>query len=116
MRFLLWNLVLVSVLAAAANASTRPDHLRAENRIDPLGIDVPAPRLSWTLNGGVLQRAYQVRAATSTALLNQEIADLWDSGKVESSSATGVAYGGPTLHSRNPVVWQVRVWTDQSSE
>jgi alpha-L-rhamnosidase len=101
-------------LAAAASAQSSPCDLEVENRVNLLGIDVTAPRLSWKLCGpGATQRAYQVRAASSLALLTAGAADLWDSGKVESSQSAGLPYPGPELHSRDRVLWQVRVWTDQ---
>ena len=43
----------------------RPTHLRTENLADPVGIDAPAPRLSWQLaaNTSTGQSAYEVRAS-----------------------------------------------------
>ena len=79
----------------------QPVRLQVENRVDPVGIDVTTPRLSWT---AATQYAYQVRAATDAA-------ELWDSGMVVSSQSTGVVYGGAALLSRMRVSWQVRVWT-----
>jgi alpha-L-rhamnosidase len=82
-----------------------------------MGIDVLSPRLSWNLNQGpYTQRAYQVRAASASSLLNQDTADLWDSGMVESSQSSGIEYQGAALQSRQRVFWQVRVWTDSQSE
>lgn len=72
----------------------------------PLGMDVRTPLLAWELDRGS-QRAYQVRAASSAESLSAP--DLWDSGWVDSGDSTGVSYGGATLNSRQPVVWQVRV-------
>ena len=79
---------------------------------DPLGVDT-APRLSWKLQSsvrGTAQTAYQVRAATSTALLKDETGDLWDSGKVVSDRSIHVTYAGKPLTSRQAVFWQVRAW------
>jgi alpha-L-rhamnosidase len=112
MRVVSGMLVALSLAAQGTGGPTRPSRLQVENRVDPLGVDVTAPRLSWILPWeGAIQRAYQVRAATSGALLDQGTADLWDSGRVESRRATGVVYGGVPLHSRARVFWQVRVWS-----
>ena len=46
--------------------------LRCEYLSDPLGIDVPAPRLSWALDGdggGRSQSAYRIRVAADPAPL-----------------------------------------------
>ena len=105
---------LALALAAAATLPSplqaQPYGLQVENLTNPLGVDVPAPRLSWQIDGA-MQVSYQVRAAGSANLLDQ--AGLWDSGKVDSSRSNNVAYGGPPLGSRQRVVWQVRVWTDR---
>lgn len=85
--------------------------LRADGLVDPLGLENRTPKLSWQLAGpgtGIVQRAYQVRAASTRELLGRP--DRWDSGRVESAVSAGVAYGGPQLASREQVWWQVRVW------
>jgi alpha-L-rhamnosidase len=112
--FVLRGWLVLLALAATASAQSSPCDLEVEDRVNLLGIDVTAPRLSWKLcSPGATQRAYHVRAASSLALLTTGAADLWDSGKVESSQSTGLPYPGPELHSRDRVLWQVRVWTDQ---
>jgi alpha-L-rhamnosidase len=35
--------------ASATESPATVDHLRCECRVDPLGIDVAAPRLSWQM-------------------------------------------------------------------
>lgn len=87
--------------------------LRTEHAVEPLGVDVPRPRLSWVLSGngrGIRQSAYQVRVASSPQHLQRGKADVWDSGKVPSSSSVGVPYGGPALRSDTRYFWKVRVW------
>src|SRR5688572_23820063 len=74
-----------------------PTHLRCEYLVNPLGIDVPRPRLSWQLSGdadkrGQRQTAYQIRAAGSRHALEQGKVDLWDSGKVSSDQTAQVDY------------------------
>lgn len=86
--------------------------LRCEYAIDPVGIDVVVPRLSWIGVGNVRgqeQTAYQVLAASTRAGVERRDADLWDSGKVM-STANLVTYGGKALTSELGVWWCVRVW------
>jgi alpha-L-rhamnosidase len=92
----------------------QPFDLRCEYLRDPVGVDVAVPRFSWKLlvaSGlrGARQSAYQVRAATSFALLDHDQADLWDSGWVASPDSVLVPYGGQHLVSHQSVCWQVRV-------
>lgn len=87
--------------------------LRCEQDVDPLGVDVPQPRLGWTLQSaerGQAQMAYQVLVASSLALLTQDQGDFWDSGRVVSDDALGVRYRGRPLQSAQQVFWKVRVW------
>jgi alpha-L-rhamnosidase len=89
------------------------DGLKCEYRLNPLGLDVPQPRLSWLLQSserGQRQTAYQVLAATSPGLLSSAKADLWDSGKVPSPESVQVVYAGQPLRSGQRVYWKVRAW------
>ena len=97
-------------------------NLRCEYRENPLGIDVPRPRLSWVIedrgqkseNRGQRQTAYQVLVATTPELLAKDQGDLWDSGKVASDQSIQVEYAGKTLESREICHWKVRVWVADS--
>src|SRR5579871_6795892 len=68
---------------------------RCELTADPIGIDVPNPRLFWKLQSdqrGQKQTAYQILVASSEDLLKQGKGDLWDSGKVVSDASTYLRY------------------------
>src|ERR1700733_11747601 len=108
--------LLMTFPVAAQQGALPPERLRVENRVNPIRMDITSPRLSWILNGaGAIEYAYQVRAASSNTLLDQGVADLWDSGMVVSKASSGIAYGGVAIESRTRVFWQVRVWTDVNS-
>ena len=103
------------VLCAAltSTASARPFHLRCEYIENPLGIDKAAPRLSWQSDNterNWQQGAYQILVASGLEQLRTGKADVWDSGKTNSSESVGIAYAGPQLESRHRYYWQVRVW------
>src|SRR5918992_6067047 len=91
----------------------RPVGLRCEYRVDPLGIDEGAPRLSWALESegrGQVQSAYRILAAGGEEKLEAEESLLWDSGRVESGRSVSVEYEGAALRSGSRCVWKVRVW------
>src|SRR5215208_7932444 len=91
----------------------RPVGLRCEYRVDPLGIDERAPRLSWALESegrGQVQSAYRILVARSEEDLESEENLLWDSGRVESNHSVGVEYEGEALRSGTRCLWKVRVW------
>src|SRR5271157_2394135 len=97
-------------------------NLRCEYLVNPLGVDVIAPRLSWLLDpgdddpNGLYQLAYQVIVASSPEQFNVAAADLWDSGKIESPETAQIAYGGKPLESRAWCYWKVKVWSNRGGE
>ena len=93
-----------------------PVHLRCEYKLNPLGIDVLKPRLSWLLDTNdhslrdQIQSAYQIRVATAEKILYGDNPDLWDSGKIESNRTNQIEYEGKPMSSRTGCRWTVRVW------
>lgn len=91
------------------------DHLRCEMLVDPIGIDLAKPRLSWEISGdqrGIRQTAYQVLVASSSEKLAANEGDLWNSGKVLSDQSIHVYYNGVPLASRTTCYWKIKIWTD----
>ena len=97
-------------------ADVRPVDLKCEYRVNPLGIDVASPRLSWILLSsdrkarGVKQSAFRLLVASDSKKLAKEDGDLWDTGKVESSQSIQVAYAGKALASGTQAFWKVQIW------
>ena len=90
-----------------------PVQLKCEYAVNPLGIDVAQPRFNWVLSSsrrGQMQSAYQILVASSEENLSQNIADLWDSGKVVSEQSVNVIYKGSALKSGQKCWWKVRCW------
>jgi alpha-L-rhamnosidase len=90
-----------------------PSYPRCENRVRPLGIDMPAPRLSWiveSLKRGQKQTAYRIVVASSEENLRKDQGDLWDSGRVDDDETTGITYAGKPLRSHQACYWKVQVW------
>jgi alpha-L-rhamnosidase len=90
--------------------------LRCEMLVDPVGIDVRKPRLSWEITGGerdLQQSAFQILVASSQERLSKDEGDLWNSGKVMSDQSIHVEYNGAPLSSRMACFWKVKVWTTQ---
>ena len=110
---------LTAALYAAAGVQSQ--QLRCEYRVNPAGIDVSDPRLSWVLAPvnskvrGLGQTAYRILAASTETGLRANTGDLWDTGKVESGESIHVVYRGKPLVSGAPVFWKVQVW-DQNSQ
>lgn len=95
-----------------------PAGLRCEYAVNPTGIDVVQPRLSWKLESksrGQRQTAYQIQAATSPGALERGDADLWDSGRVVSDQTLHIRYAGKDLKSSQPVFWRIKVWDENDA-
>ena len=82
----------------------RAIHLKTEHMVNPIGIDIFRPVLSWNCCEGVHQTAYEV-----VAFLNGEA--VWYTGKVPSSQMSDI-YGKETA-ARQAITWQVRLWDEQ---
>jgi len=94
----------------------RVTDLRCEYLCDPIGIDVERPRLSWKLQShrrGQKQTAYQILVATDREMLDDDRADLWNTGKVDSDQSIHVTYAGRSLTSRTRCHWKVRIWDER---
>ncbi len=90
-----------------------PVRLRCEYAQNPLGVDMPNPRLFWQVESiarNQRQTAFQILVASSAEALADDRGDLWDSGKTISDATTHVRYQGKALESSQPVFWKVRVW------
>ncbi|MBE0655203.1 MAG: family 78 glycoside hydrolase catalytic domain [Bacteroidales bacterium] len=99
----------------------RPHTLRCEYKTNPLGIDIPSPRLSWKIHDphhvkGQKQTSYQILVARSPENLKRNQGDLWNSGRVTSGNTINVTYAGSTLTSEQVCYWKVRVWDKDGRE
>src|SRR6266851_3629643 len=106
--------ILLSALTGSASAG--PFHLRCEYLENPLGIDKASPQLSWQSDDTErdwVQATYQILVASSLEQLRTGKADVWDSGKINSSESVGIAYAGLKLETRRRYYWKVRVWDTQ---
>lgn len=90
----------------------KPYNLTCEHLINPLGIDNPAPRLSWMLNdsrSGAKQIAYQLLVDTDSLKVLNGTADIWNTGKIQSDISL-ITYSGEPLDPFTRYYWKVFVW------
>ena len=110
---------LLLLTAIPASAGVEVLDLRCEYAADPLGVDVPQPRLYWRLDSderGQKQTAYRILVASSAGQLAKDTGDLWDSGKVASDQTLHIPYAGKALQSSQQVFWKVRAWDAAGKE
>lgn len=107
--------VAAPALAAQAAWPGAPSGLMVELLAHPerTAIETARPSFGWVVEDpapGAVQRAYQLRVASSPAALAGPTADVWDSGPVRSAASVAVAYGGPALRPHATYSWTVRTW------
>lgn len=109
-KLVLTSLVLVMVVSVSAQLQV--GSLTADYKTNPLGIDNPAPKLSWIIQSdqnNTMQASYEIRAAQDPADLAKKKEQVWNSGKVASSQSVHIKYDGQALESYQRVYWQVRI-------
>ncbi len=97
----------------AGSEAASAARLTIEHRVDPLGVDATQPRFGWRLASstrGQQQSAYQILVAESPERLTPGEADVWDSGRVDSSGSVAVAYDGPALRPSTRYYCTALVW------
>ena len=82
-------------------------NLRTEHLVDPIGIDIRTPYLSWNCEGGKRQTAYEIEAASDGKVI-------WNSGKTESGEMH--ATFGKEAESKQNISWKVRLWDENGME
>ena len=105
--------------SCSSTITVTPTDLKCEYHTNPLGIDNAKPRFSWKLveqnqTRGQKQIAFKVLVASSLDNLENNIGDLWDSGKVETDKSVNNAYQGKPLESAQQYFWKVKVWDAQN--
>jgi alpha-L-rhamnosidase len=104
---------LPSAVPAFASAALRVVNPRCEYAVNPVGIGTARPRLSWRIESterGVMQSAYEIRAAKTPEALKSASSCKWTTGRARSDQSIHVEYGGPALKSGERVYWSVRIW------
>jgi len=108
-------LFLFFVAYGRLEASVKVTDLKCENLTNPNAIDNTTPHFSWKIKSDQLmqQQGYEIQVTSDTIQLMNGSADLWNSGKINSSSSVMVPYKGKALTARSLCYWRIRVWNDK---
>lgn len=101
-----------TILPVGADSPCCPVRLMCEHLVCPLGIDNPAPRLSWQLadeRPGACQTAYRLVVGTDSLAVLGGKGDEWDTGR-QLSERQLVAYSGRSLRPFTRYYWRVETW------
>ncbi|MDR1331482.1 MAG: alpha-rhamnosidase, partial [Tannerella sp.] len=101
-------------LLTAATAT----NLQCEYLVNPLGMDVVAPRFTWQLDDdrhGAAQTAYRIVVGTDSAAVARGTGDMWDTQKMASNRIL-TTYAGKSLAPFTRYFWSVRLWDADGQE
>ena len=94
-------------------ADLKPAKLTCEYMLNPLGIGMSNPRLSWTLTApgrNERQTAFELIVSDNTRDIAAGKGNVWQTGKVASGQSLHVMYAGAPLAAFTRYYWRVRVY------
>ncbi|MFV0564720.1 MAG: glycoside hydrolase family 78 protein [Flavobacteriaceae bacterium] len=92
--------------------------LTCEMAQNPLAVTNQNPRFGWQLEAlgqSVWQSAYQILVASTEEKLKNNVADVWDSGKITSNQSQLIAYNGSALKPETKYFWKVKIWNKEKT-
>jgi len=97
-----------SPIALSVEYIRRPEHV--------LIID-NKPEFAWEVpNVAISQSAYQILVASSKENIENDKADIWNSGKVLTNQSINVEFKGSLLEVGNTYFWKVKIWNEEGKE
>lgn len=90
-----------------------PAGLMVELIRDPVNVTITdsLPEYGWIVpDEAVFQKAYQILISSSESNINNNIGDIWDIGRVNSSSSSNIEQTGKPLNPNSTYLWKVRIW------
>ncbi|MDJ1114475.1 alpha-L-rhamnosidase [Microbacterium dauci] len=92
----------------------QPYDLRAEHRIEPLGLDASSPRLSWKLRSADAARRGLTQASCRVLVASEDLT-VWDSGVIGDPDTRAVTVEAP-LRPRTRYDWTLIVTDETGAE
>lgn len=99
------------------NTIDTPSGLMIEFIRQPQSVSIydSTPEFGWIVPQNIIfQSGYQILVASSEASIEDNIGDIWDSGREKSSASSNVFYDGIALQSDVTYYWKVRVWNQEN--
>jgi alpha-L-rhamnosidase len=113
MKTLFYLLVLSNWAVVFAQPSLGINHLKCEDRTNPLGITSFQPFLSWQITSekrNITQLAYRIIVSNDSMQLAADTGTMWDSKKVTSNQSIMISYAGKPLLASVKYYWKVMIW------
>ena len=106
-------IIAFSIMIELQAATFRPTGLSCEQIINPLGIGVRQPLLSWIIESSendIHQSAFEIVVSNNKADIDKNVGTCWNTGKVASDETVFLTYQGAPLLSFTRYFWKVRVY------
>ncbi len=111
------DLVLLFFIPMLLQAAISIGDLQCEMLENPIGIDSRKPRFSWRIfapqERNVYQNSYHILVASTKEQLENNVGDMWNSGRIDSDQSQWIEYSGKPLKSNTYYYWKVRVQTNK---
>ncbi|MCB0449816.1 MAG: family 78 glycoside hydrolase catalytic domain [Confluentibacter sp.] len=114
-------LFIIGFSSAASNVSKSSiivKELTVEYISNPIGVDKTSPLMGWKLfseENGKYQSAYQILIASSQELLEANVADVFDTGKVKSHQNFNIRLPLNANSSNTFYYWKVKIWDEKGA-
>ena len=112
-------LVLISATEVIQAQALQADHLTTEYRVNPVGINVTAPRFGWVLQSderNTMQEAYRLQVSKGDGNFDESANLIHDTGRVQTGQSAHKVYSGPELQPGMRYFWRVKVWGNHGNE
>ncbi|MGB5820663.1 MAG: glycoside hydrolase family 78 protein [Saonia sp.] len=110
-------LLFLCIAIQSYSQNLKPIKLVCEYLPNPMGMDIPNPRLSWqikadTILNGIHQKEYRIQVSKESLNFNDPV---WDS-KIHSNRSLHIEYKGEELLPKTRYYWRVKVWDNHERE
>jgi hypothetical protein len=105
------------IIANNLSAEEKPTGLLCNllSRPELTQITTAQPQFGWIVNSEK-QTAYRILVSGSPKKLEQNIGDLWDSGKQISRVSQHISYNGKELQPISTYYWKVTIWDEKGAQ
>ena len=115
-RIVIYSILLIITATHLLQAQVTVANLRCEWLVNPSGIGVIVPRLSWQLQStqrNVQQTGYNIIVSSSKEKLQRNEGDIWNSGKINTAASVLISYRGKALTSQMRCYWKIKSFTNK---
>ena len=119
LKYLISALPILLSLSVNAQNPVTVINLKCDSRINPIGIAIQNPHLSWeiqTSERDIHQVSFHILVSDSPEKLQNNNGNIWDSKPVKSDQSVQVEYAGTPLSAERKYYWKVKIVSQSRKE